>query len=793
MNKFDKEKLASTCALGTETLLEAAGTILNNPCVQLTALLPPIIETVLVEKEIIKTDISEKLQKQLIEAIDRTIQNCEKKFKTQYIGKKFVLLISYVAEFNFENVSYDNIKRWINAILSKELKEHDMYITQEELNCIWNVFLKEFEYVILDYPELTGYVLFSANRQIIESVKQQNNDNKSSEIPRILTEKAPLPPEEYYGRQQELDGILNKMETETKFVLVNGMGGVGKSTIARKLYHHFLNKSNRMLIWIAYNGHSLRDDFVKQMLYPANHNEDEVILFLLNKLPQNAIVFIDNFNVTEIEDEFILHIANLDCYVICTSRVKELSYFKSIKIDFFNEEECIQLFASYYKREFDQELVKEIVSRAKYHTLVIEVIAKIGMSENLSLAQIIEELKNKGFNMSGVAEINLDEKTLVGHLCKLFSTRKLTSQQKYILVNMSVLDLYYIPCEFINWINLPNKSLLNYLEKHAWINNTDMGYYMHPLIVEVVKRLCDTDYSMVKKMVCGMADFFEFHPDKCASDLIPLLPYAQNIIRRYGKIYTKEMVTLQYDISIIQWQSGDYKSAEKNVKQTIRNAKKNNEFSQDELAEFINHHGVICHSLQKYHRAIRIYENALELRRNSSNKRDIAQTLSNIALEYQILFESEGKQEWINKSLEYQMLSNRLFEEIFRNIHFKHANMASAYNNTGRMYYIQNNYSEAINYFEKARTIREEILPQMHEDMEVTYFFLGCAYEKYAGTQLDYEKEKGFIIQAIKFYKDSLKIRNYNFEKGLKRYDPKEVKNKLEKISEKYGDLFRNI
>lgn len=349
-----------------------------------------------------------------------------------------------------------------------------------------------------------------------------------------------------------------------------------------------------MLIWIAYNGHSLRDDFIKQMLYPCNHSEDEVILFLLNKLHNNAIIFIDNLNVTEAEDEFISQLEALDCYVICTSRVKHLSHFKNVDIDFFDEEQSIQLFASYYKREFDREKIKEIVSRAKYHTLVIEVIAKIGTSENLSLAQIIEELNNKGFNMSGIAEINLDEKTLVGHLCKLFSTRKLTNQQRFILVNMSVLDLYYIPSEFFDWINLSNKSVINYLEKHAWISKTETGYYMHPLIGEVVKRLCDTNYHMVKKMIIGMGVFFKFHPNKCASDYMPLFTYAQSIIRRYGKVCTKEMVVLLYDISIIQWQCGDYKHAEESIKQVTANAKKIDDLPQSELAEYINHHGVIC-------------------------------------------------------------------------------------------------------------------------------------------------------------------------------------------------------
>lgn len=782
-----KNSFLEKSGLGAEKILGALGIITQNPGIQFSALLPSIITSYLSEKEIIKTDIPKKLQIQLTEAITKTIRNCERKLNTQYLGNKLSCLKKYADEFKYETVSYNHIQNLINDILSKEANEKGTHITQKELDIIWDMFIDEFEYVILEYPELTGHVLVSMNKQMIKTLKEHKDDASQITIPRILTEKAPLPPEEYYGRENEFDNILKKMKTETKFVLVNGMGGVGKSTLARKLYHYFFTSSDKKLIWIAYNGHSLRDDFMKQMLYPANHNEEEMMLFLFNSLHKDTVIFIDNLNVTKVEDEFITRLEALDCYVICTSRVKELSHFKSIPIDFFNEEQSIHLFASYYNREFDEKLIKEIVSRANYHTLVIEVIAKIGMSEGMSLIEIIKELSKKGFQLSGVTEINLDEKTLVGHLCKLFSTRKLTNQQKYILVNMSVFDLYYIPNEFLKWIHLPNKSGLNYLENHAWINRTNTGYYMHPLIVEVVKRLCDTNYHMVQKMVCGLAEYFKFNPNKCASDFMPLFPYAQNIVRRYGNECTKDMISLLYNISIIQWQFGDYKNAEKSVKQTIKNAEKINGFPQIELAEYINHHGVICHSLKKYHRAIRIYEKALELRKNSSNKRDIAQTLSNIALEYQILYEDEHKQEWINKSIAYQTASNKLFENIFADINLKHANMASAYNNTGRLYYIQKNFPEAIKYFNKALEIRKEILPAMHEELEITYYYLGCAYEKYAETQIKQTDKQTYLKKSIELYKASLKIRKYNFEKGIKKYDPEEVQKKIKNIQKYFS------
>lgn len=236
MGKNDKEKLVSTSAAMIEKFLEVAGSVSNNPCVQLSAILPSIVEKILLEKRVIKTNISEKLQMQLKEVISAAIKNCEEKLNSQYLVNKLALLKPYVSEFEYENITYDKIHVWIDEILSKEIKEHDMYITQEELNSVWDVFIEEFESVVLDYPELTGYVLLSKDKQLQDLIKKQSVDNGQDKIPRILTEKAPLPPEEYYGREKEFNDILDKMETESKLVLVNGMGGVLEKVLWQENY-----------------------------------------------------------------------------------------------------------------------------------------------------------------------------------------------------------------------------------------------------------------------------------------------------------------------------------------------------------------------------------------------------------------------------------------------------------------------------------------------------------------------------------------------------------------------------
>lgn len=783
MKKTTREEKLSDITTLTEAAVGTAGVLSGNSIIQILALTPSLLEKFFLNTGIIKNDMPQTLQIQWERAVEQTFKKCEQRTQHEYLGKVIKLLELYMQDMTYGDLNFSNIEEWLQQTLAKEKNENGIYITSAEVLKVIELIVSELKHVIVFYPELSGYVALDTVEQILKIEKKSVNEGENRKAPRLLTEKAPLPPPEYYGRIQEFNKIVKKMQWNSKFVLVNGMGGVGKSTLARKLYHYFLNESKRQLIWITYNGNNLRDDFMQQMLYPPNCNENEIQLFLLNELNDNAVVFVDNMNATEVEDEFIATLATFKCYVICTSRVKNLRFFENVDIDFFDENESIELFSKYYTKEYDEKLIREIVvTRAKRHTLVIEVIAKIAMSEELTLQQTIDELDVKGFNLSGTAEINFDEKTLVGHLCKLFSTKKLTGQQKSILVNMAVLETNYIPEEFTKWMELPNKSGIIYLEKHAWINKTETGYYMHPLISEVVKRLCNTSYIMIKKMVKNLADALKFIPEQCVSDIVGNLIYAQNIVRRYGNICTEEMAALLYDMAVIQWQCCEYNEAEKSVKKAIKNAKKIEGFPQRELGEYINHHGVICHSQRKNHRALRIYEDVLEMQKKVGDKRDQAQTLCNLSLEYQILYEIEMDKQYIEKAFDSQMQANVLFEEIFKNK--KHPDMASSYNNTGRLLLITKDICSAIEYFEKAKVIREEILPEKHEDMGLTYYFLGCAYEEYAYLQNDKTDRNRYMIEANAYLKKALAIRIHNFDRGIKKYSPEEIREKLEKLEQ---------
>ena len=87
-------------------------------------------------------------------------------------------------------------------------------------------------------------------RDYIE-LRRGRNKHINRVYPRILTSKPALPPEEYIDRS-EYDKIMQKVQEVRKLVLVNGLGGIGKSTVCRKIFHTLDQQKDRTLAWVTY-------------------------------------------------------------------------------------------------------------------------------------------------------------------------------------------------------------------------------------------------------------------------------------------------------------------------------------------------------------------------------------------------------------------------------------------------------------------------------------------------------------------------------------------------------------
>ncbi len=147
---------------------------------------------------------------------------------------KGIFLQQYNYYFNIIKRPDDKSRKIINQIVLQIANSRsEEIIVMESLKCV----LKDIAVTLVKLIEM-----FSSNRSVdLEKLhKIEENDQKE---PFVITKTRPLQPTNFFrGRDTKLNEIKYKMSGTAKLLLLNGMGGIGKTEICRKLFHEAINR-----------------------------------------------------------------------------------------------------------------------------------------------------------------------------------------------------------------------------------------------------------------------------------------------------------------------------------------------------------------------------------------------------------------------------------------------------------------------------------------------------------------------------------------------------------------------
>lgn len=230
------------------------------------------------------------------------------------------------------------------------------------------------------------------------------------EIPHLLT-KPPFLPEAFLGRTAELQEIKDRLFGGTSLLLlVNGEGGIGKTSLASQYFHTFQNEYAHAA-WVLSEGNianallllaeplGLRFDDT----LPAEARLDHV-LTALAQLPGPGLLVIDNANELRDLEAHYLHLRRCpNFHVLLTTRITEFSAAATYRIEGLPEAEALQLFRRHYAKHDPQEdgLFQQMRLAVGGNTLVIELLAKNLHERNrlktsYTLADLLADLQSKG-------------------------------------------------------------------------------------------------------------------------------------------------------------------------------------------------------------------------------------------------------------------------------------------------------------------------------------------------------------------------------------------------------------
>ena len=606
--------------------------------------------------------------------------------------------------------------------------------------------------------ELTDRVCYILNKSNSDdNLKDTNvriNELKSSDI---------LKNPHFVGRTKELNE-LDEYIKANHHVFIRGIGGIGKSEIARKYAE--LNKDKYdTIIWAKYtknleqliisnNSFSITNfSRIKNESGELENDKEycERKLKCIKEIAENKrmLIIIDNFDT--FEDEYLEQIlaGNYDLIITTRNDFSHLSL-PIIEITAMQDvEELCQLFyENCVPRKFNESDKKEIIEIIKIlqgHTFAIELVAKYIQRSHKRVLDVKENLIGKGINpeMSGTINHLFQSNTVYQYIKIIFDVSKITETEKEILKNLSLFsikgvqfDIFMNLCQYEDGFDIDELIRKNWIQ-HNW--ETDV-ISLHQLIIDVINNECKPnieDCEKVLKNINKLDSWKLSQEDRSNYESLILNIYNNYLMineNNYNEFFTvaeflRDLGYYEQAIDVLN------KILEKQIEiyseKSVEVAKTYN------LLRFVNNK---CYHVSK---ADEYNEKAIEiLKMIPEEEYLLADYMKSRAYSYL----KAGQPKEADKLL---VQVNEIYNRILPEDHFKIGNMNIA---LSRLYFQYGNYEKSLECAEKAFSLLSKKYPRESVDVATSLMELGSSNCKL-----------GNVEKGIEQLQETLRIRNELF------------------------------
>ncbi|TAE07491.1 MAG: tetratricopeptide repeat protein [Bacteroidetes bacterium] len=609
------------------------------------------------------------------------------------------------------------------------------------------------------------------------------NSQLSSFNPQFLTSFTPAG--KVIGRQDELEELHAQLQQKENLptVVVNGLGGIGKTTLVRKYVSDYQTHYAH-IVWIEQNSSLLNAFAFQQDLTVGKEFEqkdemtrfDLLMRFLESRQGTNLLV-IDNYALTDANTDDKLLACLRDTRmrhwrVLCTSR-EDINGFTLMRLGVLSEVKAMELFLAYVpKEQIDETELRALLKLIDYHTLTIELLAKSYQNslDLESLAQLTDILRQ---NALDAKELNRpiqigdsqNEKRMFQHLDTVFSISNLDENALYVLKQFAVLPaLPIVGKDFLKWItpqasptetNLPTPAeqkalyeiVLQNLAKRGWlIYHKDKTFEMHRLMQMFLLRKCLPTLTDCEVLFDSFEELLNYNK-------IDANPLAHQWLLEYGEallagIDFKEVFihksSLENRLARLYNALGIYNQAEKWYKASLYSTEGAVGKQHEEYATRLNNLAILYKIQGRYAESELFYLEALQIDKKTigNNHFDYAMRLSNLALLYKTQ----------SKYIEAEPLYQEALQITGETVGNKTPAYAIILNNLAELYKVQGKYAEAEPLFKEALQIDKETISVKHPHYAIHLNNLGSMYYEME----QYNQAKALLTKAYYIRIDTL-------------------------------------
>ncbi len=451
-----------------------------------------------------------------------------------------------------------------------------------------------------------------------ENFKEIITENKTI----FLNNFAKIEKKYFVGSETELKYIDENLSKKNEpLVLLNGLGGIGKTTLAQAYINRFQNNYNNIL-WVSVFS-DLQNDFKNEFQMTKfgienlekKDNQFKRILNKLNYISGNNLLILDNANDKKDLQENYFQLQSLNNWkVLMTSRAK-IDNINILEIEHLDLESAKKLFEKHFLKKIAKNEEKnflELLKHIDYHTLMIELIAKAGNKKSLEIAEILQILKVSDFKDDKLqrkigiglhAEMTNKEKEckMKDYILSLFNFEQLTDEEKKILRYFSILPNDFIEIEKLKaFFQIKDENdfehTIENLVSSGYLQTTENSYKCHAVLQQITFEKLNSNPKNCIVLIRYFIDILDTDPYKNKLDFVKYLIYAENIVLIFYKEFEKnnkienikEIATLSNNLASVLHAKGDYKKTLEYNKKAISIYKKNLDKNHPSLANAYN-------------------------------------------------------------------------------------------------------------------------------------------------------------------------------------------------------------
>jgi len=394
------------------------------------------------------------------------------------------------------------------------------------------------------------------------------------------------PDKKFIGREEELAYIHQQLQGKMNKLMVVGMGGIGKTELAKQYAYvygeaydlvlklNFRNSIREMIL----DDTNLTIDGCSKEEYCAE-KEEQYFLYKLNLLKKlsnrKTLIIVDNFDVTD--DPDLETFCNGEYAVLFTTRTRELSTFvpEFILEAFDKEEDLLKLFKLEYKRSMtaqEEQIILRMISHFQKHTLLIRLLGNAMQKNRLTPGKMQQEGESY---LPWMRVKATPDKTILEILKDLVRISSLSEAEHYILCNMALIPYSGIDTsEFAEACEIEGFDDIDNLIRGNWIVHepAEDRIHLHPLIREVYTeqvRMNPQTCQALSESVIHRCSYTHSKPWKEKVELYNLVTSICETLPEDTDLYFRT----EYACALMNMDMADYEKAESILNQMLDKTK----------------------------------------------------------------------------------------------------------------------------------------------------------------------------------------------------------------------------